>query len=313
MSIALPVAPRLAPIDTHALKAAVVQLMHDFSLELTPGEMATMAALPADLPAGSRVYVTWIPGSDFTRTVASCARLREAGMVPVPHLAARAIDGPAALARMLGELQRIAGVDHALLIAGSAARPAGAFASVATMLATGLFEQHGFGKLGVAGHPEGAPDIAAPALVDALHHKRDHALRSGTPMHAVTQFCFAPEPIVAWERELRRAGLGLPVHVGLPGLASLPKLVRYARHCGVGASAAALMRRGASVLKLMTAVAPADTVLGLARARLADPSCGIERCHFFPFGGFAATTTWAVALGAGAFRVVDEGRDLRID
>ena len=125
------------------LKDEVVALVRDFSIEKTPGEVALRRALPVDLPAGSRVYITWIAGNEFPQTLRACVRLRGLGMQPVPHLAARAIADVDALDAMLAALRHEAAVDHALLVAGSMRTPLGRFDGALPALASGRFERHG--------------------------------------------------------------------------------------------------------------------------------------------------------------------------
>ena len=129
-------------------------------------------------------------------------------------------------------------------------------------------------------------------------------------MRLVTQFCFDAAPVLAWERSTRAAGNRLPIHVGLAGLASLPTLIRFARHWGVGASLGVLTRQAGRLLKLASAVSPDEVVAALAAARLADPTCLIERLHFFPFGSFDATVAWAAAVARGEFELRRDGRDI---
>jgi methylenetetrahydrofolate reductase (NADPH) len=69
---------------------------------------------------------------------------------------------------------------------------------------------------------------------------------------------------------------GLPVTVGLPGLASAKTLLKYAMDCGVGASLQAFSKRAASLTKLLTVSAPDDIIVGARRIQRQDsgkPSC----------------------------------------
>lgn len=294
------------------LRSEISALLNDFSIEKTPREVESLRALPPELPLGSRVYITWVNGNDFSRTLRAAVRLRELGMQPVPHLAMRAVADGAALDAMLLALQREAAVNHALLVAGSAGAPVGCFDSTLPALASGLFERRGWSELGVAGHPEGSPDIAPDALARALRDKNAFARASSMRMHLVTQFVFDGAPVVAWERRIREDGNRLPIHVGLAGLASLPTLIRYARSCGVGASLRVLTRQSGRLLKLASAVMPGQVVVALAAARLADAQSLIACVHFFPFGSFDATVAWAAAVAAGNFRLVDDDTDLAV-
>ena len=63
---------------------------------------------------------------------------------------------------------------------------------------------------GVAGHPEGSPDIAPEAVVAAMREKNAFAERSPIELRIVTQFALAAEPYVAWERRCARPATGCP-------------------------------------------------------------------------------------------------------
>jgi methylenetetrahydrofolate reductase (NADPH) len=119
-------------------------------------------------------------------------------------------------------------------------------------------------------------------------------------MHLVTQFTFAAEPVVAWERRLRAMGNTLPIHVGLPGVTSPAKLIKFGLSCGVGPSLSVLRKQTGGVLKLATTTAykPEDTLLDLAAAIAADPRSLLSTAHFFPFGALSATAEWAYDLRA---------------
>ncbi len=301
-----------AGVDRDALSREIVRLMRDFSVEQTPAELMRRSALPAELPAGSRVYLTWVAGTRFEQMLGAAVRLRELGMTPVPHLAARAIADTATLGRILAELRREAKVDHALLIAGSQRTPLGTLDNTLSALTGGLFEQHGWRSLGLAAHPEGSPGIAAESLTLALREKNAYARMSTLRLHLVTQFCFAGAPVVVWERQARVDGNRLPIHVGLAGLAPLPTLLRYARLCGVGASIGTLSQQAGRLLKLASTVDPGKIVVAVARARLADPAARFERLHFFPFGGLDATVAWAAALAHGDFTLRHDDSDLAV-
>jgi methylenetetrahydrofolate reductase (NADPH) len=53
----------------------------------------------------------------------------------------------------------------------------------------------------------------------------------------------------------------------------------------------------------MLVQAPDRLVVELAACKASDPECGIEKLHFYPFGGLARTADWANTLVAGAFAV----------
>jgi methylenetetrahydrofolate reductase (NADPH) len=284
-------------------------LMARFSVEITPREAPSLPPLEDVLPAGTAVYLTFLPHTPWADTVAVARAARAAGMRPVPHLAARAVPDRPTLRRMLADLAAV-GVEDLLVLAGSLGTPVGEFHETAQILDTGLLEEAGIVRVGIVGHPEGHPDVDDDELHRALAAKCRIARERGLDLHLVTQFAFAPEPIVAWERGIRAAGVDVPVHVGLPGLTSPTRLLRFGLRCGVGASLKVLRQQAGGVLKLATSHVhhPDATLVGVASAVAADPDSLLRGIHFFPFGALAATAAWAVDIRDGRFEVDDRDR-----
>jgi methylenetetrahydrofolate reductase (NADPH) len=287
---------------------ALARLCSSFSLELTPKEALEVDGLTGHLQPGTPVYVTFLPRTPFSDTIEAVARLAAGGLRPVPHLAVRAVRDERDLDEKLAALTGEGGVEEVLLIAGSVSRPAGEFDATIQTLRTGCFERRGIRRVGLAGHPEGSPDISDEGLRQALKEKNEFALDTPMDLYLITQFCFAPQPIVAWERQVRQDGNRLPVHVGLPGLASPARLLKFGLSCGVGPSLKVLRHRAGGVLRMATSAVyrPDDTMIGVASAAATDPDALFRGFHFFPFGAFERTARWATALASGDFRV-DEG------
>lgn len=292
--------------DGHA--SALADLTRGFSVEVTPREAPKVPHFGAVLPAGTRIYITFLANTPFEETLSVAARAVAEGMRPVPHLAVRAIPDRAALSGMIAALADV-GVTEILVIAGSVATPAGEYDETMQVLTSGVLAENGITRIGVAGHPEGAPDISPTELAAALAAKNALAVEQGLDMYVITQFCFAPEPIIAWEKETRVAGNQLPIVIGLPGLTSPAKLLKFGLSCGIGPSLKVLRKQSGGVLRLATSTVyhPDQTMLGLVRARVADPASLIQGVHFFPFGSLQRTVAWAEQVAAGRFVV--EGND----
>jgi methylenetetrahydrofolate reductase (NADPH) len=292
--------------------ANVQELMSPFSVEITPKEAPSLPPLPEVLAPGTAVYLTLLPHTPWADTVGVARSVAEAGMRPVPHLAARAVPDRRTLRSMLGDLAAV-GVSDLLVLAGSLSTPVGEFHEAAQILESGLLEGAGIRRVGIVGHPEGHPDVADDELYRALVAKCRIARERGLDLHIVTQFAFAAEPIVAWERRIRAIGVDVPVHVGLPGLTSPTRLLRFGLRCGVGASLKVLRQQAGGVLKLATSHVhhPDATLVGLAAAVAADPESLLRVVHFFPFGALAATAAWASDIRDGRFELADRDR-LRI-
>jgi methylenetetrahydrofolate reductase (NADPH) len=289
-----------------AVWAAARRLMSGFSVEVTPRETGKLDAVARVLAPGTPVYVTHLATVGFDRVLDTARQVRERGLRPVVHLAVRTIPDMAALDRTLGRLVD-EGVADLLLIAGSMT-PSGGIEDTLQVLESEALRRRVFTGIGVAGHPEGNPGVD-PGIVDhALARKHRIATEFGLPLHVVTQFGFSPDPILAWERRMRDDGIDLPVHVGLPGLTTPAKLVRFGLSCGVGPSLAVLRKQSRGVLTLATQeYRPADTVAGIARAVAADPDSRISAVHFFPFGAVLPTAAWATAISEGRFVLAEDG------
>mgnify|MGYP001214993311 CR=1 FL=1 len=61
--------------------------------------------------------------------------------------------------------QNEAGVDEALLLAGGSKKPLGDFDSSIQLIESGLFDNAGFKRLHVAGHPDVSKDIICALLI----------------------------------------------------------------------------------------------------------------------------------------------------
>lgn len=288
----------LRPADT---KQQIVDFMTGFTVETTPGTAAKTPDYRALLRPRTTVAVTFLPGTDFADTVATCIRLRGEGFEPAPHFAARSFASRDAFAEGLKRVVGEAGVEHVVALGGAVPQPLGPFDSSMALLETGLFDSHGIKRIGVAGHPEGSPDIREEDVAAALKWKNAFAERTGLELYVATQFCFEAAPIVAWDRAIQAEGNRLPIKIGVPGLATLKTLLTHARNCGIGASMNFLVRQARNVAKLMTVNAPDKLVLDLARYRATDPSCGIAGVHMYPLGGLRKTAAWSYAVVDGAF------------
>jgi methylenetetrahydrofolate reductase (NADPH) len=289
------------------------ELLADFSIEITPAVAARYGALADLLPAGTRVYVAFVPGEDHRSVARTAARVRAEGLVPVPHFPARSILDRAQLEDYLRRATADAAVDEVLVIGGGIDLPRGAFSGSQALLETGLFEAHGIRTIGLAGHPEGQRELSAPGAAMTLQQKLAYASRSGAGARLVTQFMFEAEPLLAWERMIRAQGSRLPIHVGVPGPATVKSLLNYARLCGVGNSMRVLTRQAGNLFKLASLSYPDGLLTALAWHRASDPGSRIERLHFYPFGGLARTAGWIAAIRAGRFTLHDDGLGFTVE
>jgi methylenetetrahydrofolate reductase (NADPH) len=246
------------------------------------------------------VYIAFVPGETHHAVIATATRLRAAGFLPVPHVTARSIASFTQLGDFLGRLAGEAGVSRALVIAGDLEQPAGPYHSSLELLQTGLFQQYGIRRIGLACYPEAHRRIDAGLLEQALLDKIELARSAGLEAWLVTQFCFEAAPLVRHVRHVRDLGIAAPLRVGLAGPANRRTLWKYALHCGIGNSIRALGTRVDAVANLLARRTPEPILRELAAAERLDPGLGIEGVHLFTFGGVASSADWANGILAAA-------------
>ena len=298
---------------SNTAKARIMEFMRGFTAETTPGAAAKISDYRAHLAAGTTVYVTFLPGANFADTISVAARLRGEGFEPVPHLAARSFPSRHFLEEQLMRLAGEAGVTHVLAIGGATSRPVGPFSSSMQLLETGLLDRHGVRRIGVAGHPEGSPDIPDHAAAAAIDWKNAFAESTDADLYIATQFCFEAPPIITWEKKLQARGNRLPIRIGIPGLATIKSLLAHAKACGIGPSMTVLSRQARNIRKLLAVSTPDRLLTALADYRATSPDCGIEGVHMYPLGGLRKTAIWCRAVADGRFAMNPSGDGFTVD
>jgi methylenetetrahydrofolate reductase (NADPH) len=242
------------------------------------------------LAPGTTVFVNH-PGSvTHHDIVAACVKLRRAGFVPVPHIAARRLASFTQARDFLERAAREAAVTRVLLISGDPAQPLGPFRDSADLLMTGLVESHGIGDVAFAGYPEGHPSVDRRILDTALRAKLALARRRGLAVSLVTQFGFEALPIARWVASLREEEVACPIHIGVAGPATVATLAKFAIRCGIGASLRALGRGQAAFARILAEAAPDALIRALAQGE--QPGAPIDGLHIFTFGGVRRTAEW---------------------
>jgi methylenetetrahydrofolate reductase (NADPH) len=275
------------------------------SLEITSNDRELPASLAGRLPAGTTLYVAHTPNAKLADVVEAACAAERAGFRGCPHLVARRIASRAELESALAQM-REGGVARALLVAGDLTPPAGEYASTLDLIDSGALDRAGLAAAGVAGHPEGNPDIPAEVAWEALVRKQAWGARTGIALHVATQFGFDAAALAAFDAGLTARGVSLPVHVGVAGPASLKSLAKFAAMCGIGASLGALLTSPGALGALKSLVKTVDEVFpAVVRVAEASPGGRFVQPHFFAFGGVTKTVEWLETVRAGRFRLAD--------
>ena len=268
------------------------ELISGGSLEMGAHRPQDAREIAALLPSGTPVYVNHLPRHRLLDTLPTLIAVREAGLEPVPHIAARRIKDRAELQTYLARAAGDAGVRKALILGGDEPEVAGPYADGAALIREGLLASAGLREIGLPGYPEGHPRIPRAALERAFTEKLSLAAAQGLGTYVVTQFSFAPARIAEYCAGLARSAPSVPVYVGLAGPTNPITLLRFAQRCGVSASLRALRAQGLDAVRLVTHTDPADQLATIARYCAAHTDCNVVGIHLFTFGGVTASANW---------------------
>jgi methylenetetrahydrofolate reductase (NADPH) len=243
----------------------------------------------AALPYGATVTVTASPKLGIDRTFDVGRALAARGFTVVPHLAARMVTGRGHLERLVQRLEG-SSIHEVFVIGGDADPPAGHYADAGDLLEELAGISHPFARIGIGGYPEGHPLVTDEQLLEALLRKQHFA------SHVVTQLCFDARALAEWTAEMRAAGVGLPIAVGLPGVVERRKLAEISLKSGVGASLRYLRKHGRQIVTLARSRRYDPTPLAAEIAEYAaDPTLGLRGAHLFTFNQVEPTRDWVAA------------------
>jgi methylenetetrahydrofolate reductase (NADPH) len=261
-----------------------------YSLEITAKDVEALRAAAPLIPAETPVAVTFLPGEDAQARIDATIAVRELGFEPMPHFSARRITSVLEFEHYLYAVVARAGVRRCFLVAGDPPEPQGPFSDSMSLISSGIFESSGVKAIGIGGHPEGHPIMSNDQCWSVIDEKVAAIKARGMAPLIVTQFGFDADPVLRWLETLRTRDIDVPVRIGVPGPAGIKRLLKFAAHCGVGASASVMKKYGLSITNLLGSAGPDKLVDALA-AGLSDQH-GKVRLHFYPFGGVTKTVEW---------------------
>lgn len=266
------------------------EALTELSLEIGVHDLEALQQHTHLLPAGGRVYINAVAGEGTAARIRAAEQIRTAGFRPVPHIAARRMQSEQELDDYLTGFVERAGVNEILLIGGDLSDSPGPYASALDVIQSGLPTKHGIRRIGIAGYPDGHPDISAAVLNQAMQEKLAACKSAAIDPYIVMQFSFQATAIIDWCRATHEKYPGLPVHAGIPGPAKLGTLLRYARICGVQNSARKLQANKNLAFELLRRAAPWEQFEAIGQYRL-DTGQPLS-AHMFTFGGLKETISW---------------------
>jgi len=209
-----------------------------------------------------------LPGNDFRDVANKAKELVQNGFNPVPHFPARSIKNLNELKDYVSMCKDF-GVKQALVIGGST-EPTGDYHCSLQILDSGLFEGW---KIGIAGHPDGSPDISDSDLEKSMKDKMPFA------DYIVTQWLLDSQSIAKFISKQT-----LPVHVGITGPLKISSLLKFASIVGAKNSLNFLKSNATKAVDLLKPKDPNDLIENLKKLT--------ENFHIYTFGGLKETNKW---------------------
>ncbi|MCL2396182.1 MAG: hypothetical protein FWC87_16040 [Acidimicrobiaceae bacterium] len=268
-------------------------LLADWSTDLSGRDVPGIEQARPFIPPGTRVYVGFLGREDFPMRVAAARAARRCGFVPVPIIAARRLASEDALRGYLTDLASEAAVTSVMVVGGDPATPLGPYDDAASVIGTGLLEEHGVAEVSIPAYPGGHPVIPADVLWSLLTERAATLEARGFRSEVITQFGFDADEVLAWLADLRARGITLPVQVGVPGPAAARLLVSTAAVCGVAVGAEAARAYGLAPADPDGTVGP-ERFLGTLLTGYDPRVHGDVRLHFNSFAGITPTAEWIV-------------------
>ena len=285
----------------------VKKFLNSYSIETTPNVYAKYGSFSEFLSKDHDVYITYLPDENSNNVVNTAKKLRREGYEVIPHLPARTIVNLNELEKYLGDLANVSGCTKILIIGGGG-NQAGSISSTMDVLQSDFLSKFNFKFVGVAGHPEGSPDISNDNLDLAIKEKNNFSKNVDFQMYIATQFFFEAKSLVDWEKHLNSLGNSLPIHAGIPGPASIKTLINYARSCGIGNSLRFISKQAFNLTKLATLSTPDKLIYDLANYINTNQSTKLENIHFYAFGGMKKTADWLNQLDSSKLTYNDKNQ-----
>lgn len=264
-------------------RAAVRRVLEHAKFELIP--LKNVLDQSRFLPEGATVSVTASPAKTLEDTLDLAAELQQRGFDVIPHLSARMTKDKAHLESLLKRMESME-VSRLFLVGGDAEEPGDFFDAYSVLQAMNDIGHH-LTEIGVTSYPEGHHVIPDDKIRQALHDKQPHA------DYMTTQMCFDADAITSFISESRDAGITMPVHLGLPGVADRLKLMSISARIGVGQSISFLSKnRGLVSQFLKPGGYTPDELLEELGPTLADPAAKVEGVHIYTFNQCETTERW---------------------
>ncbi|RZO90082.1 MAG: hypothetical protein EVA57_01125 [alpha proteobacterium HIMB59] len=283
------------------IKEKIISLIDGFTIELNPKVRHKINTIP--LEKKNNVYITYLPDASENDILETIEFVSKNNLTPITHLPARTMKNLDHVRQFLSQVRERTD-SKKILVIGGGGNQLGQITSSLEILNSGLLEENNFNEIGIAGHPEGSPDISQETIDNFLNDKFELTKTKGLNLELVTQFFFNAAPFINWCEELTKKKITIPVRVGFPGPASFKTLLNFGLMSGVGNSINFLKKNSSKVSDLLTKTSNDEMLISLAE--FANKNSPLKSFHCFPFGGFEKTCLWLNELQKGEFTIENQ-------
>ena len=283
------------------IKEKIISLIDGFTIELNPKVRHKINSIP--LEKKNNVYITYLPDASENDILETIEFVSKNNLTPITHLPARTMKNLDHVRQFLSQVRERTD-SKKILVIGGGGNQLGQITSSLEILNSGLLEENNFNEIGIAGHPEGSPDISQETIDNFLNDKFELTKTKGLSLELVTQFFFDAAPFINWCEELTKKKITIPVRVGFPGPASFKTLLNFGLMSGVGNSINFLKKNSSKVSDLLTKTSNDEMLISLAE--FANKNSPLKSFHCFPFGGFEKTCLWLNELQKGEFTIENQ-------
>lgn len=283
------------------IKEKIISLIDGFTIELNPKVRHKINSIP--LEKKNNVYITYLPDASENDILETIEFVSKNNLTPITHLPARTMKNLDHVRQFLSQVRERTD-SKKILVIGGGGNQLGKITSSLEILNSGLLEENDFNEIGIAGHPEGSPDISQETIDNFLNDKFELTKTKGLNLELVTQFFFDAAPFINWCEELTKKKITIPVRVGFPGPASFKTLLNFGLMSGVGNSINFLKKNSSKVSDLLTKTSNDEMLISLAE--FANKNSPLKSFHCFPFGGFEKTCLWLNGLQNGEFTIENQ-------
>ena len=263
--------------------AALTTILLQPKYELIP--MKGVEKQVPHLPGVGKVSVTCSPTKGIPATIELVKTVRQqvAAETIIPHIAARMVEGEEHLGKILTTLQGI-GIREVFVVGGDHPEPKGPYSGSFDLVKAIYESEFDFG-IGSTAYPEGHADIPDDVLMADLKRKDPYV------DYVATQMCFDPNSIQRWIEHIRAEGVQSPIHLGVPGVIDIVKLISISSRIGIGDSLRYLKKHSGNVIKLMGGYSP-DHLIDEMMSAFENPDYNIEEFHLYSFNQVKKTESW---------------------